>query len=72
MVNSMQAEAKPERSLEIAQAAMMSIGDGRLWKIEIKVFHAFHVFPLPIRIALCAYLSTRCGRSGALPSGDGA
>ena len=53
MVNSTQAEAQPERSLEIATAKKTSLGEGRLWQIIIKLFQLFHIpHSLPFREGL--------------------
>ncbi|MGM9869825.1 MAG: hypothetical protein ACI30R_09405 [Sodaliphilus sp.] len=41
VVNSMQAEAQPERSLENAEAKAMSLEEGRLWQVITKVFQVF-------------------------------
>ena len=44
VVNSMQAEAQPERSLETESEQIMSLGEGRLWQVTTLVFQVFQLF----------------------------
>ena len=46
----MQAEAQPERSLETESEQIMSLGEGRLWQVIIKLLQVFHTLhSLPFR-----------------------
>ena len=50
IVVNMQAEAQPERSLEPDSEQIMSLGEGRLWQVIIKLLQVFHTLhSLPFR-----------------------